>query len=76
MLISEKKIWTPDNSDLLKYRGMAQAGDVIIGQDLQIELDNLAEDIAVERFLYDVTDAVLAEMGVDPDKAKGPNEGK
>lgn len=59
MLTREKTIWTPDNSDLLKYREMAMCGDVIIGQDLQIELDNLAEDIAGERFLYDVTDAVL-----------------
>lgn len=59
MLISERKIWTPDNSDLLKYRGMARCGDVVIGQDLQIELDNLAEDIATGRFGYNTTDAVL-----------------
>lgn len=59
MLIHEKTIWTPDNSDLLKYREMARCGDVVIGQDLQIELDNLAEDISTERFIYNVTDAVL-----------------
>lgn len=57
MLIHEKTIWTPDNSDLLKYREMARAGDVVIGQELQIELDNLAEDIATERFLYNTDDA-------------------
>ena len=44
---------------MLRYREMAKCGDVIIGQDLQIELDNLAEDIETRRFGYDVTDAVL-----------------
>ena len=55
MLITEKTIWTSDNSDLLRYREMAKCGDVVIGQDLQIELDNLAEDIETRRFGYDVT---------------------
>ena len=53
--------WNADNSDLLLYREQAQAGDVIIGQELQIELDNLAEDIATERYVYN-TDAARLRM--------------
>lgn len=48
-------IWTPDNSFLLEYRARAQAGEIVIGQDLAIELDNLAEDMRDDRYLYDVT---------------------
>lgn len=59
MLICERTIWTPDNSDLLKYRAQAMAGDVVIGEELRLELDNLAEDIATERFVYDIQDAAL-----------------
>ena len=44
MLIKEKTIWTPDNSYLLEYRERAAAGDIIIGQELRQELDNLKAD--------------------------------
>lgn len=47
-------IWTPDNSYLLEYRARAQTGEILIGQDLAIELDNLAEDLEDDRYLYDV----------------------
>lgn len=59
MLIKEKRIWTPDNSNLLLYRAKCEAGEEIIGQELMIELDNLAEDFKNDRYFYDVTDAVL-----------------
>ena len=52
-------MWTSDNSFLLKYREMAQYGIVVIGQELQIELENLHEDIASERYLYNTDNARL-----------------
>ena len=30
---------------MLEYRARAQSGEIIIGQELAIELDNLAEDM-------------------------------
>lgn len=52
--------WTEDNSFLLEYRARCQTGEIIIGEDLQIELDNLAEDILnTERYVYDRSDALL-----------------
>lgn len=59
MLIKEKKIWTPDNSYLLEYRARAEAGEEIIGQELMLELDNLAEDFKNDRYYYDTDDAML-----------------
>ena len=59
MNISHKKIWTPDNSYLLEYRGKAETGEIIIGQELWMELDNLAEDILSDRYIYDTDDALL-----------------
>ena len=61
MLVREKKIWTPDNSFLLEYRARAENGEIIIGQDLWQELDNLAEDFRKERYFYD-TDAARLRM--------------
>ena len=54
-------IWTPDNSYLLEYRARAQSGEIIIGQELQIELDNLAEDLQDDRYIYN-TDAARLRM--------------
>ena len=61
MLIQSKKIWTPDNSYLLEYRGKAETGEIVIGQELWMELDNLAEDFQNERYFYD-TDAADLRM--------------
>lgn len=58
MLIQEKKNWTPDNSFLLEYRERILAGDIIAGQELLQELDNLAEDFRDECFFYDTTEAL------------------
>lgn len=44
---------TADNSHLIKYHSLIQAGDVIVGQELRTELDRLIEDIKTERYIYD-----------------------
>ena len=59
MLIKERTIWTPDNSFLLEYRARAEAGEIVIGQELAIELDNLAEDLLNERYEFDRNSALL-----------------
>lgn len=59
MLINNKTIWTPDNSYLLEYRAKAETGEIVIGQELWMELDNLAEDIQNDRYIYNRDDALL-----------------
>ena len=59
MLITSKEIWTPDNSFLLEYRSRAETGEILIGQELWIELDNLAEDLNNDRYIYNRDDALL-----------------
>ena len=59
MLVKSKKIWTPDNSFLLEYRAKAESGEIIIGQELWMELDNLAEDMHNDNYIYDVEAALL-----------------
>lgn len=49
--------WTTDTSELILYRAQAEAGDILIGQELWIELDRLVEDIKTERYLYNTEDA-------------------
>ena len=59
MLVQRKTIWTPDNSYLLEYRGRAESGEIVIGQELRMELDNLAEDLRDDRYIYNREDALL-----------------
>lgn len=59
MLVQNKTIWTPDNSFLLEYRGRAETGEIIIGQELWQELNNLCEDFHNDRYYYDTADATL-----------------
>lgn len=59
MLIKKKTIWTPDNSYLLEYREKAETGEIVIGQELWMELDNLAEDLTNDRYIYNTDDAML-----------------
>ena len=60
MLIAEKKIWTPDNSRLLRYKGEIDSGKILAGQELRMELENLAEDLAHnDEYFYDTYDADL-----------------
>ena len=53
------KKYTPDNSYLLEYRERVEAGEIIIGQELWMELDNLAEDLKSGGYIYDRSDALL-----------------
>ena len=59
MLIKEKTIWTPDNSYLLEYRERILTGEILVGQELRMELDNLAEDFHDDAYYYDREDALL-----------------
>lgn len=59
MLITERKIWTPDNSSLLKYKACIETGEIIVGQELWQELENLCEDFHNERYFYNTDDANL-----------------
>lgn len=59
MLIQDRTIWTPDNSALLKYHALISYGDILVGQDLWRELENLKEDFHNDMFFYDTADAML-----------------
>ena len=59
MLITERTIWTPDNSHLLEYKARCETGEFIIGQELWQELQNLQEDLANERYIYNRDAALL-----------------
>ena len=59
MLIQNKTIWTPDNSYLLEYHAKIESGEIIAGQELWQELDNLCEDFHNDRYFYDTSDALL-----------------
>lgn len=59
MLIQTKTIWTPDNSCLLEYRARAESGEIIIGQELWQELENLYEDFRNDRYFYNTDTANL-----------------
>lgn len=59
MLINERKIWTPDNSFLLEYKAKIDYGEIVVGQELWQELENLCEDFHNERYYYDTASADL-----------------
>lgn len=60
MLIQEKKIWTPDNSNLLRYREEILTGKIIAGQEMIMELNNLEEDLHHnDEYFYDTAAADL-----------------
>lgn len=59
MLIQKKTIWTSDNSNLLNYHARIEAGEILVGQDLWRELENLKEDFKNDAYFYDVSDALL-----------------
>lgn len=61
MLIqTEKKIWTPDNSNLLRYKAKIDEGEILVGQELYMELENLIDDIQHnDEYYYDTSDADL-----------------
>lgn len=51
--------WNEDNSHLLRYRGEIQSGSIIAGQEMIMELDNLAEDFHNDEYYYDTSNALL-----------------
>lgn len=59
MLIKERTIWTPDNSFLLEYHARIECGEIIVGQELWQELENLKEDFLSDAYFYDTRDANL-----------------
>lgn len=61
MLIQARsKIWTADNSNLLRYKAEIDEGKIIVGQELYMELENLADDLAHnDDYYYDTSDANL-----------------
>ena len=59
MLICERKVWTPDNCFLLEYEARCGYGEYIIGQELWLELNKLAEDLKNDRYEYDRYTALL-----------------
>jgi len=44
---------------MLRYKAQAESGEVVIGQELWLELNNLAEDLKNDRYVYDTEAAVL-----------------
>lgn len=53
-------IWTPDNSDLLKYKAEIETGNIIAGRELYQELENLSEDMRDnDAYFYDTEAARL-----------------
>ena len=62
MLITEKTIWTPDNSFLLKYKAEIDSGEIIAGQELIMELENLQEDLFFNDDYYYNTEAAYLRM--------------
>lgn len=52
--------WNEDNSYLLRYKSEIEWGKIIAGQELRMELDNLAEDLlSNDEYYYDTADAYL-----------------
>jgi phage terminase large subunit-like protein len=53
MLVNSKTIWTPDNSNLLRYKAEIDEGNILVGQELYIELENLEADLNYnDEFFY------------------------
>lgn len=60
MLIHERKIFTADNSELLKYKSEIESGKIIVGQELFQELENLEDDLKHnDDYFYDRRDALI-----------------
>ena len=59
MLIKGRKVYNPDNSYLLEYHARIETGEIIVGQELWQELENLKEDFYLDCYYYDTSDALL-----------------
>lgn len=57
--LKSKKLWTPDNSFLLRYKGLIDTGDILVGYELYKELENLVDDLVHnDEYYYDTSDAL------------------
>lgn len=53
-------VWTPDNSNLLRYKAEIDVGSIIVGRELYMELENLIDDLENNSdYYYDTSDAML-----------------
>lgn len=60
LITTNSKKWTPDNSALLHYKAEIDAGEIIVGQELYMELENLVDDLFHnDEYFFDTTDAEL-----------------
>ena len=50
---------TTDNSSLLRYKAEIDCGNILVGQELYLELENLIEDLNCDEYYYDTSDALL-----------------
>lgn len=57
--LENSRKWTPDNSDLLRYKAEIELGNIVAGQELISELNNLADDLQNDEYYYDVNAARL-----------------
>lgn len=62
MFIAEKKIWTPDNSNLLRYKAEIDEGSILVGQELYMELENLKDELFHNDEYYYDTDSAMLRM--------------
>ena len=54
--------WSADNSSLIEYKERIDAGEIVAGMELRMELDNLVSDIREnDEYIYN-TDAALLRM--------------
>lgn len=62
MFVAERKIWTPDNSNLLRYKAEIDEGNILVGQELYMELENLVDDLFHNDEYFYNTDASNLRM--------------
>ena len=53
----KNKKWSADNSYLLEYKGRIEAGEIIVGQELWMELCRLEEDFGNDEYFFDTESA-------------------
>ena len=62
MLVKNTKIWTTENSSLLKYKALIDSGQILVGQELYLELKNLEDDLLHNDEYYYNTDSANLRM--------------
>lgn len=62
MLITTRAVWTPDNSNLLKYKAEIDCGSIIVGQEMYIELGRLEDDLKEQDEYFYNTDSANLRM--------------